>query len=155
KFESFETGVRAALVKSDQPWWGSAVYGGPWLDRIEYIDLGTDPSAVLAAAGSGELDATYQTTGEYVEMFDGLGWDQSEAVTAATLAVRFNQEAGEYKDVKVRTGLTKCVDNAIVLELGYNGLGTVAENHHVCPIHPEYYALAPVVPDPAGGKALV
>ena len=155
KYDNFETGVRASLVKSDLPWWGTAVYGGPYLDRIEYTDLGTDPAAEVAAAGSGEIDATYQSVGEYIEVLDAMGWVKSEAVTAATLAVRFNQLAEEYKDVKVRTGLIKCVDNAVVLELGYSGLGTVAENHHVCPIHPEYYQLPAISPDPAAGKALV
>ncbi len=57
KPESFETGVKAALVKADQPWWGTAVYGGPYLDRVEYIDLGTDPSTWVNAAASGEIDA--------------------------------------------------------------------------------------------------
>lgn len=155
KPEVVEVGVKAHLVKSDQPWWGTAVYGGPYLDRIEYTDLGTDPSAEVAAAGAGEIDATYQSTGEFIELFDGLGWTKSEAVTAATLAVRFNQLAEEYKDANVRNGLIKCVDNAVVLELGYSNLGTVAENHHVCPIHPEYYALPPLTVDPAAGKQMV
>lgn len=155
KPEVVEVGVKAHLVKSDQPWWGTAVYGGPYLDRIEYTDLGTDPSAEVAAAGAGEIDATYQSTGEFIELFDGLGWTKSEAVTAATLAVRFNQLAEEYKDANVRNGLIKCVDNKVVLELGYSNLGTVAENHHVCPIHPEYYALPPLTVDPAAGKQMV
>jgi len=155
KPESFEVGVKAVLVKSDQPWWGTAVYGGPWLDRVEYIDLGTDPSAEVNAAASGEIDATYQSVGEFIDQLDALGWAKTEAVTSATLAVRFNQLAEEYKDVNVRTGLVKCVDNAVVLELGYSGLGTVAENHHVCPIHPEYFALPPIKADPAAGKAAI
>ncbi len=154
--ETVEVGVKAHLVKNaNHTWWGTAVYGGPWLDRIEYTDLGTDPSAEVNAAAAGEIDATYQSTGEFIEQFDGLGWTKSEAVTAATLAVRFNQNAEEYKDVNVRTGLIKCVNNAVVLELGYNNNGTVAENHHVCPIHPEYYALPPVVVDPAAGAQAV
>jgi len=154
--ETVEVGVKAHLVKNTaQPWWGTAVYGGPYLDRIEYTDLGTDPSAEVNAAAAGEIDATYQSTGEFIEQFDALGWTKSEAVTASTLAVRFNQNAEEYKDVKVRTGLVKCVDNKVVLELGYNNNGTVAENHHVCPIHPEYYALPPLVTDPAAGAQQV
>jgi peptide/nickel transport system substrate-binding protein len=153
--ESNEVGVKQVLVKSDKPWWGTDVYGGPYLDRIEYIDLGTDPSADVNAAASGEIDATYQSVGEFIEQLDGLGWTKSEAVTAATIAVRFNQDAEEYKDVNVRKGLISCVDNNVVLELGYSNLGTVAENHHVCPIHPEYFKLAPVVTDPAAGKAAI
>ncbi len=155
KPESFETGVKAVLVKADQPWWGTAVYGGPYLDRLEYYDLGTDPSTWVNAAASGEIDATYQSTGDFIGQFDSLGWGKSEAVTAATLAVRFNQLAEEYKDVNVRKALIMAVDNAKVLELGYSGLGTVAENHHVCPIHPEYAELPPLVVDPAKAKEMV
>ena len=154
--ETVEIGVKVVLAKNpNHTWWGTAVYGGPWLDKIEYIDLGTDPAAEVAAAGSGEIDATYQSVGEFIDLLDGLGWTKSEAVTSATLAVRFNQLAEEYKDVNVRRGLVQCVDNKVVLELGYSNLGTVAENHHVCPIHPEYFALPPLVVDPAAGKAAI
>jgi len=140
---------------ADHTWWGTEVYGGPYLDRIEYIDLGTDPSAVLNAAQSDEIDATYQTVGDFVAVMDGLGWEKSEAVTANTLAVRFNQDAEEFKIPNVRRALQMAVDNAVVLELGYSGLGTVAENHHVCPIHPEYAQLPPQTVDKAAAKAMI
>jgi peptide/nickel transport system substrate-binding protein len=153
--EANEVGVRQVLVKREGTWWGTAVYGGPFLDRIEYVDLGADPAAQVAAAEAGEIDMTYSTTGDFVEVFDAIGWGRSEAVTASTLAIRFNQLAEEYKDVRVRRGIQMAVDNAIVLELGYNNQGTVAENHHVCPIHPEYAKLPPLVVDPAAGKAMV
>jgi peptide/nickel transport system substrate-binding protein len=154
--EQNDVGVKQVLVKNaNHTWWGTDVYGGPYLDRIEYIDLGTDPAAVVAAAEADEIDANYRTEGDFVEVFDGIGWSRSEAVTAATLAVRFNQDADLYKDVRVRKGLQMMVDNAIVLELGYANQGTVAENHHVCPIHPEYAKLPPLVVDPAAGKAMI
>jgi peptide/nickel transport system substrate-binding protein len=149
-------GVRQVLARNaDHPWWGTEVYGGPYLDKVEYVDLGTDPSAAVAAAGSGEIDATYQSVGDFIDILDGLGWEKSTAVTSATLAVRFNQDAEEYKDVRVRRALAMAVDNNVILELGYNGLGTTAENHHVCPIHPEYAELPPIKADPAGALALL
>ena len=152
--ETMEVGVKAHLARNtNHTWWGTDVYGGPYLDRIEYIDLGTDPSAEVAAAGSGEIDSVFQSTGDFIGQFDALGWTKSEAVTSATLAVRFNQTAEEFKTKEVRTSLIKAVDNAVVLELGYSGLGTVAENHHVCPIHPEYFALPPLTVDAAAAKA--
>ena len=154
--ETNEIGVKQVLVKNaDHTWWGTAVYGGPYLDRIEYVDLGTDPAAEVAAAEADEIDAVYQSRGDYVAIFDGLGWVKSEAVTAATIAVRFNQDADLYKDAKVRKGLQMMVSNAVVLELGYANLGKVAENHHVCPIHPEYAQLEPLVVDAAAGKAMI
>ena len=149
-----EVGIKQVLTKNaDHAWWGTEVYGGPYLDSIEYIDFGTDPAAVVAAAGSGEIDATYQSAGEFIDQLAALGWTTSEAVTAATLAVRFNQTQEPYTNPEVRKSLIKAVDNKVVLELGYSNRGTVAENHHVCPIHPEYAALAPLVVDPAAAKA--
>ena len=51
--------------------------------------------------------------------------------------------------------VVKAVDNAVLLELGYSGLGTVAENHHVAPVHPEYADIGPAPLDPAASKALL
>ena len=151
-----EVGVKQVLtLNKDHAWWGTAVYGGPFLDAIEYHDLGTDPAAVQAAAEADELDATYRTDGEFVAIFDKLGWNKTEAITAATLAVRFNQDADLYKDAKVRKGLQMMVNNATVLELGYANLGKPAENHHVCPIHPEYAQLPPLAVDAAAGKKMI
>jgi peptide/nickel transport system substrate-binding protein len=147
-----EVGVKQVLVKNaNHKWWGE----GAWLDRIEYIDYGTDPSAVVAAAESGEIDVTYRTSADFIPIFDGMGWNKSEAVTAGTLAVRFHHPAAPYDNVEVRRALQLAVDNNVVLELGYAGLGMVAENHHVCPIHPEYYALPPLQPDPAKAKEML
>ncbi|WP_425500069.1 ABC transporter substrate-binding protein [Pikeienuella piscinae] len=150
--ESYEVGVKGVLVKKDgHKWWGEGAY----LDRIEFIDFGTDTSAWVAAAESEEIDMLYQTTGDFIDIMDAIGWEKSEAVTAATIAVRYNQVAEPYDKVEVRRALSMAVDNAVVLELGYAGRGTEAENHHVCPIHPEYAELPPLTPDPAAAKAAI
>jgi peptide/nickel transport system substrate-binding protein len=57
--------------------------------------------------------------------------------------------------VRVRRALALAVDNAICLELGYADRGRVAENHHVCPIHPEYAELPPPEFDPEQAAALM
>ena len=159
--ESLEVGVKAVLVRNeDHDWWGKDALGGAYLDRIEMIDYGTDPSAWVAAAEAEEVDMLYETVSDFVDMMSGIGWTMSEAVTAATIVIRTNQQAEvdgmkPYADVKVRKALQMAVDNAICLELGYAGRGTVAENHHVCPIHPEYAKLPPLTVDPAGAKAMM
>jgi len=152
----YEPGIGAELQKAaDHPWWGADVLGGGWLDRIVFTDFGTDMAAFAAAAESDEVDLIYQTTGDYIDILDAIGWKKSEAVTSATIAVRFNQLADEYKDVNVRRALQMAVDNSIVLELGYSNLGTLAENHHVCPIHPEYAELPPLVVDKAKAREMI
>ncbi len=149
---SYDPGIGAVVERNPgHTWWNEG--NGAWLDRIEFVDLGTDPSAWIAAAEGGEIDALYQTRGDFIDIFESIGMPKTEVVTASTLAVRFNQEQPPYDNRAVRRALQKAVDNAIVLELGYNDLGEVAENHHVCPIHPEYAELPPLTFDPAAARA--
>ncbi|WP_010138339.1 ABC transporter substrate-binding protein [Oceanicola sp. S124] len=148
--ETNEVGVTQVLVKNtDHQWWGE----GAWLDRIEFIDFGTDMASWVAAADSDEIDMTYQSTGEFIEVLDAMGWKKSEAVTAATICVRFNVAQEPYTNPEVRRALIQAVDNEVILELGYAGYGTVAENHHVCPIHPEYAEVPAIPTDPAAAMA--
>ena len=150
--ESYAIGEKAVLVRNpDHTYWRD----GAWLDRIEFIDLGTDQSALLAAAEGDEIDLTYRTDGDFISIFSSVSWQQTEVVTANTIAVRFNQSGAPYDNRDVRRGLQMCVDNAIVLELGIGGLGLPGENHHVCPVHPEYAELPPLEVDPAKGVELV
>ena len=60
-----------------------------------------------------------------------------------------------YDDQKVRKAIQLAVDNATVLKLGYSDAGMLGENHHVCPIHPEYAELPKVSRDIAKAKALM
>ncbi|WP_102223154.1 ABC transporter substrate-binding protein [Acidimangrovimonas sediminis] len=151
-----EVGVKQTLEKNtDNPWWGKDVYGGPYLDKIEFIDLGTDPSAYVAAASSDEIDMDYQTTGDFVQLFDQLGWTKSTTETANTICVRFNSAAKPYDDEKVRQALQMAVDNKTVLELGYNNAGTVAADFHVSPIQPAYSDIGPSPHDPKASKKML
>ena len=61
----------------DHDWWGSAVYGGPYLDQVEFVDYGTDPSNWVAAAESGDVDLLYETVGDFVDVMDAQGWVKS------------------------------------------------------------------------------
>ncbi|WP_085878965.1 ABC transporter substrate-binding protein [Roseisalinus antarcticus] len=157
RLTDYEIGVRAVLEKNtDHEWWGEGAY----LDRIEFIDYGTDGAQHLAAAEAGEIDMTYETVGEYVDIFQAIGWNQSESVSANTLVLRTNRLTEvdgmrPYDDVRVRRALAMASDNSVLLELGYAGRGSLAENHHVCPIHPEYADIGPPVFDPEGAMALM
>ena len=160
--ETLEVGVKAVLVKNaDHTWWGTEVYGGPYIDRLEYIDYGTDPSAWIAAAEAEEVDAFYSMEGEYIDIMGTLdGWNENTIATAATIVIRPNQAAEidgkkPYADKRVRQALAMAVDNAVLLELGVAGRGLVADNHHVGPMHPEFAEIPPRTIDPAAAKALM
>lgn len=149
---SYDIGVRVVYKRrEDGKWWG----GEALLDGIEFIDYGSDPNATVNAFESGEIHTTYETTGDFVSILDGMDLVKSEVVTAATIVCRTNIANKPYDDQRVRQAIQLAVDNEAVLQLGYGGLGSVAENHHVCQIHPEYAELAPIARDLEKAKALM
>jgi peptide/nickel transport system substrate-binding protein len=152
ELESHAVGGRARVVRrKDGKWWG----GEANLDAIEFIDLGNDPAIEINAWAAGEVDLNQQSGENFLDQLDALGATRNTVATANTVVARMNVGQEPYTDKRVRQAIQAAVDNAVVLELGISGLGTVAENHHVSPIHPEYAALPKQVRDPARAKALL
>ncbi len=161
--ESHEVGVKGVLVRNEGfDWWGYEAGKGGYIDRIEFIDYGTDPAAFLAAYEAEEIDMNWESVGEFVDIFDSIGLVRSEIPSGFTIVIRPNQLAEDadgnkiYGDKRVRQALAMAVDNAVCLELGMSGYGITADNCHVGPMHPEYDSAVTRIPyDPAGAKALM
>ncbi len=158
--ESLEVGVKAVLVRNeDHAWWGGD--SGAYVDRIEYIDYGTDPAAWVAAAEAEEIDMLYSVDGEFIDILGTLdGWNQNDVVTMATIVIRPNQLAEidgvkPYADKRVRQAISMAVDNNVLLELGYDGRGAVADNHHVGPAHPDFADIGRPTHNPGAALALM
>lgn len=149
---SLEVGSSAVFKRRENgPWWGGETY----LDGIEFIDYGTDPSATVNAFESGEIHTNLESTADYVDILDQLGLVKSEKETAQTLVARTNVTNAPYDDQRVRNALQMAVDNATCLSLGYAGRGSIAENHMVSPIHPEYFPLPKKTRDIEGARRLM
>ena len=148
----YEVGKKAILKRRENfAWWGGDVY----LDGVEFLDYGAEISATVSALESGEVDTNYQTVGETVTLLDGMGMVKEEVVTASTIVIRANVSQKPFDNKDLRNAIQLATDNAALLKLGYNDAGTVGENHHVCPIHPEYYELPKVARDVAKAKELL
>ncbi|WP_312794897.1 ABC transporter substrate-binding protein [Tianweitania sp.] len=149
---SYETGTKAVVKRRENgKWWG----GEALLDGIEFIDYGTDFSTTVNAFESGEIDLNFETPADFIDILNGLDLVQSEVKTATTVVARTNVANKPYDDKRVRNALQMAVDNSVVLQLGYNGRGTIGENHHVSPIQPEYYELPKKTRDLEGAKKLL
>ena len=149
---SYEVGTKAVVKRRENgAWWG----GETPLDGVEFIDYGTDFSATVNAFDSGEVDMNLETPPDFIDILDGMNLVSSDIATATTLVARTNVTHKPYDDQKVRNALQMAVDNNAVLQLGYSGRGTVGENHHVSPIHPEYYELPKKERDAEGAKKLM
>jgi peptide/nickel transport system substrate-binding protein len=149
---SYAVGSKAVVKRRENgKWWG----GEAPLDGVEFIDYGTDFNATLNAFDSGEIDLDFETPADFIDPLDKMNLVKSEVATATTLVARTNITHKPYDDKRVRNALQMAVDNNQVMQLGYNGRGTVGENHHVSPIHPEYYPLPKKERDAAGAKKLM
>jgi len=149
---SVDVGIKAVVKRRENgQWWN----GSAPLDGIEFIDTGTDPTPLLTSFESGEIDMNYETPPDFAEILSGIGLLQLDALTASTIVARMNVNSAPYDDQRVRNAVQWAVDNNVVLELGYNGAGSIAENHHVCPIHPEYAELPIIVRDVEKAHALM
>jgi peptide/nickel transport system substrate-binding protein len=156
----YEARIRAELTKNENhTWWKEGE--GAWMDQVIFIDYGEDPISWVSAAEADEIDHCYAVEGDFVNVFSSFdGWTSDEISTSATLVVRPNQlaELGgvqPYADARVRRALALAVDNQVLLDLGQNGQGIVAENHHVAPVQPEYSAMPPIARDIEAAQALM
>jgi len=142
---SLEVGYKAVVKRRERgQWWGGETY----LDGVEFIDYGADPASVVSAFDSGEIDANDETPADFVDSLDAIGLVKKIRTTANTIVARMRVDTPPYDDRRLRRAIQKAVDNRVVLALGIDGDGAVAENHHVAPSHPEYAELPPFQPDP-------
>ncbi|MFT5722175.1 MAG: peptide/nickel transport system substrate-binding protein [Motiliproteus sp.] len=151
--EKYEVGVVAILKRRpDGAYWG----GDAYLDEIVYADLGDDISAELAAFASGQVDYTHVTPPDQVAIMKSLpDLDILEVTTASAGVARMHVTEKPYDDIRVRRAITLALDNERVLQVGYQGLGIIAEHHHVSPAHPAYAELPKQTRDVAKAKQLL
>ena len=69
---SYDVGQKVVYKRRENgKWWGGEVY----LDGVEFIDYGTDPSAMVSAFEAGEVHTNHETTADYVTILEGVGAD--------------------------------------------------------------------------------
>ena len=148
----FQVGERCMLKRRDAAYWGGDVY----LDEILYVDHGDDPMAGVSALASGQVDHVYDVEVTSIDVVERLpNAVLHQAVTAQTGVARMRVTEKPFDDVRVRQAVAACMDHAKLLEIAYRGRGAAAENHHVAPIHPEYFQLPTLKPDIEKAKALL
>jgi len=152
-YELVDFGVgRQATLRKRKGYWGGDVS----LDEIRYIDLGDDKGASVGALASGQVDLVYELYVDQLDVIKAIPNVQLfEAVTAQTAVARMQITQKPFDNKKLRQALQAAVDHAKVLELAYRGRGVIAEDHHVSPIHPEYFKLPGQKQDIAKAKQLL
>ena len=146
-----EVGRRQVLKAHKPGYWG----GGPYLDQLEFIDLGDDPAASVAALASKQVDGLYGADIVQLEALQKIPHVQMYQVTTAYTATARMQPVKPFDDKRVRQAMRYAIDSNAVLQIAHRGLGQPGEHHHVSPVHPEYAKLAPPQRDVARAKKLL
>jgi peptide/nickel transport system substrate-binding protein len=146
-----EVGRKQVLKARKEGYWG----GGPYLDQIEFIDLGDDPAASVSALASKQVDGLYGADIVQLEALQKIPHVQMYQVATAYTATARMQPVKPFDDKRVRQAMRYAIDSNAVLQIAHRGLGQPGEHHHVSAVHPEYAKLAPLQRDVARAKKLL
>jgi peptide/nickel transport system substrate-binding protein len=158
--ESYSEGERV-LLKARSDYYRNGVDGKPlpYLDEMEFIEMGSEVSAWTAAIQSGEVD--YLDTGDFgsPDMYMALKDDPGVTVvpmpTSITRILRMRVDLEPWTDNNVRMALKLCQNREKILNLAYFGQGLQGQDFHVYPGHPEYCEMPIPAYDPAQAKQLL
>ncbi len=149
----YRLGERFSVRRRDpQSYWGPPVK----LDAITYIDHGDDPATRLYALIAGEVDMLSEVDVGQIGVVEKVaGLSINETVTAQTAVARMQVSQAPFDDPLVRRAIQATTDRRRILEVAYRGRGAPGEDHHVAPIHPEYFKLPALRPDLGKAKRLL
>ena len=133
---------RRAVIEAVKGYWGE----GPWLDKVEFIDVGGAETAIANALVSKQVDGAFQVLPDSFPVLKAQAHlKYFEATTADTVTTRMNVRQKPFDDARVRKAFRLAVDTQKVSDLTFGTFSSPAEHHHVSPIHPEYAKLPPFV----------
>lgn len=143
---------RNAVLEPVEPYWGD----GPYLERLEFIDLGGSEQANVNALISGQVDGAFQVLPDFFPLASQQpNLQVYEVTTADTSVVRMNLNHKPFDDARVRKAFRLAVDPVQASQVTFGPFSTPAEHHHVSPIHPEYAELPSMQRDVEQAKALL
>jgi peptide/nickel transport system substrate-binding protein len=149
------------LLKARKDYWQKGADGQPlpYLDQMEFIDMGEETSAWIAAIKGGQVD--YLDVGDNVgpDFYTGLKDDSNINVngvpTAVCRVMRMRVDLDPWTDNRVRQALKLCQNREKILSLAYFGQGLQGGDFHVYPKHPDYCDKPVPKYDPQKAKQLL
>lgn len=155
--KEFVVGERVVIERREGYWqMGADGEPLPYLDGMEFIDLGEDQTAAVAALQSGDIDRIYDVS---PDSFLALKGNDSVAVegvgTAATRVLRFRVDTDPWTDQNVLNAVKMCQDRTAILAAAYFGEGLEGYDTHASPVQPEWAPMDLPSYDPEGAKALL
>ena len=155
RIEKFEKNIRC-LLKRRYDYWQP---GLPFLNEIEFLDLGRNVSSRITALKSGTVDLIDLSDTGGSDVYGTLKNDRNihltPVPTARTNVLRMRVDREPWHDNRVRRALKLCQHRDKIRYLAHNDQGTIGNDFQVCPTHPEYCKKKTTKFDPRRAKALL
>jgi len=158
--EEYSEGERCVIKRRDDYWQkGADGKSLPYMDAMEFIDMGTEMAPRIAAIRSGEIDMLDLGDAGGTDVYQALKDDANINImgspTGQTRVLRMRVDMKPWSDNKVRMALKLCQHREKILALAYFNEGLQGQDVHVYPKHPEYCE-KPIPPyDPEKAKQLL
>ena len=133
-----------AVLKRRKDYWQKGTDGKPlpYMDSMEFMDMGDEMSPRIAALQAGEIDTIDLATTGGTAVYQALKDDDRVKVkpvgTAQARVLRMRVDLKPWNDNRVRMALKLCQHREKILQLAYFGQGLLGHDFHVSPQHPEY-----------------
>ncbi|MEM7127036.1 MAG: ABC transporter substrate-binding protein [Chloroflexota bacterium] len=155
--KEYIVGERVILQRRDG-YWQNGADGNPlpYLDGMEFIDLGDDQTAHVAALTSGQIDTIYDPQPDtFLALKDNNNVAIQSVGSAATRVLRFRVDQEPWDNQAVRMAVKMCQDRTKILDAAYFGEGIGGYDTHISPVHPAWAPMDLPDYDPEGAKALL
>jgi peptide/nickel transport system substrate-binding protein len=158
--DTYREGERCVLKRRDG-YWKKGTDGKPlpYMDGVEYIDMGTEMPAMISAIQAGEIDTIDFSDIGGTEAYQALKDDSRVQVlpitTNQTRILRMRADLKPWTDNRVRQALKLCQHREKILALAYFGQGIEGQDVHVSPKHPEYCAVDTPAYNPTKARDLL
>ncbi len=132
------------LLKPRNDYWQKGDDGKslPYMDGMEFIDMGREMAPQIAAIKAGEIDMIDLSDSGGTDVYQALKDDANITIlpstTGQTRLLRMRVDMKPWSDNRVRMALKLCQHREKILQLAYFGQGMQGQDCHVSPIHPEY-----------------
>lgn len=158
--ELYREGERCVLKQRNDYWQqGDDGKPLPYMDSMEFIDMGREMSPQIAAIKAGEIDMIDLSDSGGTDVYQALKDDPNITIlpstTGQTRLLRMRVDMKPWSDNRVRMALKLCQHREKILALAYFGQGMQGHDFHVSPIHPEYCEKPVPKYDPEKAKQLL
>ncbi len=155
RIEKYEKNIRC-LLKRRYDYWQP---GLPFLNEIEFLDLGRNVSSRVSALKSGTVDLIDLSDTGSSDAYGTLKNDRNIRLTpvptARTNVLRMRVDKDPWYDNRVRRALKLCQHRDKIRYLAHNDQGAIGNDFQVCPTHPEYCEKKTIKFDPRRAKSLL